>query len=121
MEIKKCIVATEKIQHVTETGHYISGLTEPSDGWKKQVMLFENDFKMQHGSGLDRERKVVARFEQVLKEKYPSVCPMAIKLYAKLRTIIRIRHLNRLNKVVDNRKSTQKMSKWVQSGNKTPK
>lgn len=90
------------------------GLTEPTKEWKAIVRNFEEEFVQMHGHSLDRGKYVISRLKNQLGKKYSDVYPGAIALYSRLRTFIRIRHLNRQN--INTRKEKQKMSKWLKSG-----
>jgi len=71
------------------------GLRIRSDGWSRAVEQLENDFRAHHGSGLWKEKNVIAVLVKALTNKFPAVPEAAIRCF--IRTFIRMRYLNRQN------------------------
>lgn len=94
------------------------GLTEPSEEWKKTIQMFEVEFKTMHGNSIDKEEQVIQRFKTLLETKFSNVCSEAIKLYARVRTFVRLRSLNRGQRAEFLRNSAKKNVKWMKSSRK---
>uniref|UniRef100_A0A0K2T465 Putative LOC100569726 [Acyrthosiphon pisum] n=1 Tax=Lepeophtheirus salmonis TaxID=72036 RepID=A0A0K2T465_LEPSM len=71
------------------------GLMVPSNYFLKDWEVFDQKFKEFHLPLLDRHPKVIERFCQVLEDSFGDKYDKAIlNLFAKTRTMIRIRYLN---------------------------
>lgn len=90
-----------------------AGLTVPSDSWKKTVNEFETVFESLHGNKHNNKKGIVKELKKRLTERFPNVCPQAIHVYSRIRTFIRIRHVNR--GFVKKRSEMKKARKWMKS------
>lgn len=95
----------------------LGGLTVPTADWMKTVEQFETIFHSIHGTDISREKGIVRKLKTTLENQFPSVCKEAVHIYCRIRTFIRIRHLNRNRDLVSARRQNQKNKKWVKSSN----
>src|SRR6218665_1585877 len=89
------------------------GLRIPSDDWFRAVEQLENDFRAYHGSGLRKEKNVIASLVRELTTKFPTVPEAAMRCFIRTRTFIRMRYLNR-QKLNTKKFVTKKMKKVTQ-------
>src|SRR5665811_1156135 len=73
------------------------GLIEPSRWWMSFFSKFEDIFRIIHDSNFEVNQTpgIVKYLASLLTRTYIDVPPKVITFYARVRTMIRIRHLNR--------------------------
>jgi len=81
------------VKHVSD-----GGLCEPSTAWLRTFQKFEEWFEAYHGNNsVLTSPNVVNNLISLLTTNYPFVPETAIKLYAKIRTFIKIKVLNKMS------------------------
>jgi len=72
------------------------GLVEPSSLWMSYFNKFEEYFEVFHpNNGICKDSGIVKRFSSFLRTNYPCVPEKVVNFYAKVRTMIRISHINK--------------------------
>ncbi len=71
------------------------GLTRPTQEWYEQVVQFEKEFQILHGSKISREPKIISSLQNHLQRKFPGVPEDLVKFYAKMRVHFRLKYLRR--------------------------
>ncbi len=71
------------------------GLMKPSQEFLSLVQSFEKDFESFHCGKLAQRKKVIASFIQLLHQKYPETPLPIIKKFARTRSFIRMKELNK--------------------------
>ncbi len=93
------------------------GLFKPAAWWLDTIREFEVVFWALHGNAASKVTRVIGRLRNMLEKRFPHVHPAVVRLYARTRTFIRIRHLNgQLRKCKGrSRGDVKKARKWAQS------
>lgn len=86
------------------------GLVEPSAKWKQAIKCFEMSFEDMRGEFIDENPNLAKRLNETLSKPHKHISKEAIRIYSRLRTFIRIRHLNRRDNPTRNNIKTPK--KW---------
>lgn len=72
------------------------GLTSPSDLWLAYFSKFEEHFIAVNGYfTIDKQPRIVSRFEELLVSTFPALPKEVIRFYSKCRMFIRIEYLNK--------------------------
>lgn len=88
------------------------GSLKPTDSWLKDAAFLEQEFVKYHGeSDLDKRENVIKGLSESLQKKYPHIHPLAIRTFIHTRTLVRIRHLNRVNTVRVNQDREERKAK----------
>lgn len=93
-------------------------LMRPSEEWREQIRKLETDFQLFHGTTLNRSKNVIKNFCDLIIKKYPHFEEFALRCYARTRSFIRMKALNKKaqNKkrsYETSRKQTKKFKKVV--------
>jgi len=71
------------------------GLVKPSNVWLQTFKKFNEYFQAFHHAKVNKFPRVVKDLTECIKGEFPEIPEKIIKFYAKTRTSIRIRHLNK--------------------------
>lgn len=92
------------------------GLLVPSEHWLSTMKEMEVTFSTYHGDSFCKDKFVIKKLCFILEEKFPAVNKKTIQIYARVRTFIRIRHLNsETKKERVKRAQIAKNKKWQKS------
>lgn len=91
------------------------GLTVPTPEWMETIREMEKVFRLIHGDSFQKSPGVTKNLISKLEARFPEINKSAIRLFSRIRTFIRIRHLNRTASLVSFRKAQQKAIKWKKS------
>ena len=72
-------------------------------------------FRKFQGETFFKGRGVITQLINEIESSFPTLNKKAIRLFCRLRTCIRIRHLNRNAALVSSHKAQQKNKKWIKS------
>lgn len=85
----------------------------PSEKMMSIAKTAESMFNSYHGQTLKTEKGVVKTFYEMLVAKFPSIEFKVLRKFARTRTFIRLRHLNRQSEIETLRKRQMKKIKQV--------
>jgi hypothetical protein len=71
------------------------GLMKPSQDFLSLIRSFEEEFERFHSGKLAKRKKVISSFIQLLHQKYPETPLPIIKKFARTRSFIRMKELNK--------------------------
>lgn len=71
------------------------GLTRPSQEWLQKVVQFEVMYGSFRGTTFSKQQQIINTLAKLNKSKFPEVYMKIISLYARTRTFIRIRYMNK--------------------------
>lgn len=92
------------------------GLTRPSQEWLQKVVQFEVMYGSFRGTTFSKQQQIINTLAKLNKSKFPEVYMKIISLYARTRTFIRIRHVNKEIKLKSLKTYAAKKSRlWVRT------
>ena len=68
---------------------------KPSEDFLKTVQAFENHFEKFHSEKINTTKGVISELVENLQRQHPTVLIQLIKKFARTRTFIRLKHLNK--------------------------